>query len=186
VEFCITVDVMHGKEVISQQELWFLQFLPRSFKPLFQGSSAEQPQAVVVEGRQSTTKPQDRLLRLSGRDPIRWAATSKDYNPIHVSPLGAKLFGFSSVIAHGNHIVALALQQLVEGKTDLEKAAKALIWETDAPYDIEVKFLRPTTLPASLAVTWETRKDDSKSFDLQISSRDKLNVSTIVRPVVFE
>jgi acyl dehydratase len=186
VEFCITVDVMHGKEVISQQELWFLQFLPRSFKPLFQGSSAEQPQAVVVEGRQSTTKPQDRLLRLSGRDPIRWAATSKDYNPIHVSPLGAKLFGFSSVIAHGNHIVALALQQLVEGKTDLEKAAKALIWETDAPYDIEVKFLRPTTLPASLAITWETRKDDSKSFDLQISSRDKLNVSTIVRPVVFE
>jgi acyl dehydratase len=186
VEFCITVDVMHGKDKILQQELWFLQFLPRSFKPLFQETLREQTQVHVVEGHHSTTKSQDRVLRLSGRDPIRWAATSKDYNPIHVSPIGAKLFGFRSVIAHGNHVIALAVQQLVDGKADVEKAAKALIWEIDAPCEIEVKFLRPTTLPASLTVTWDTRKDVSKTLDLQICSRDKLNVSAVVRPAFTE
>jgi acyl dehydratase len=183
VEFCITVDVMHGKDKILQQELWFLQFLPKSFKPLFQDTPKEQPQVAAVEGRQSTSKSQDRVLRLSGRDPIRWAATSKDYNPIHVSPLGAKLFGFRSVVAHGNHVVALALQQLIDGKTDVEKAAGSFIWETDNPCEIEVKFLRPTTLPATLTVTWDNQKGDRKTFDLVISSRDKLNVSAVVRPV---
>lgn len=46
------------------------------------------------------------MARLSARSTRSWASFCKDYNPIHVSPLLARLLGLSGVIAHGNHIVA--------------------------------------------------------------------------------
>jgi acyl dehydratase len=186
VEFCITIDVRHGKETILKQDLWFLQSLPRFYKPIYQEAAADGVQLVAADVQQDRSKANGRALRISGRDPRRWAATSKDYNPIHVSAMGAKLFGFKSVIAHGNHVVALAVQQLVDAKTDEEKAAKARVWETDAAFEIEAKFLRPTTLPASLTADWSMQSGDQDAIALNVRGREKLNVTAVVRPTVTE
>jgi acyl dehydratase len=64
----------------------------------------------------------------------RYASVSGDYNPIHVHPLSAKLFGFPSAIAHGMWTKARCLAAL--GPT------------LPAALSVEVAFKRPIVLPA--------------------------------------
>ena len=67
----------------------------------------------------------------------RYARVSGDYNPIHLSALSAKLFGFPRAIAHGLWNKARALAAL-QGHLPA------------SGYSIEVRFQKPVLLPSNL------------------------------------
>ena len=62
----------------------------------------------------------------------RYAKVTGDYNPIHVSSLAAKLFGFKRAIAHGMWSVARAIEQLpkVDGPVRHDVAFKGPMFVT--------------------------------------------------------
>ncbi|MEL6349641.1 MAG: MaoC/PaaZ C-terminal domain-containing protein, partial [Myxococcota bacterium] len=64
----------------------------------------------------------------------KYARISGDYNPIHLSALTARPFGFRRAIIHGMWTKARCLAQL-----DLR-----------APCEIAVHFLRPASLPSAV------------------------------------
>lgn len=65
----------------------------------------------------------------------RYASLSGDYNPVHLHPLAARLFGFSSPIAHGMHLAGLAL------------AARERAGGRPAR-SLAIRFRKPVALPA--------------------------------------
>lgn len=88
--------------------------------------------------------------------PGRWSKVCGDYNPIHVSSLLAKLFGFPGKMAHGNHVVAKAISLI--GSHPKSAEMKGAWW-------IEMHFKRPMVLPIQLTVQldksqWRCVKDD--------------------------
>ncbi|MEJ4113245.1 MaoC/PaaZ C-terminal domain-containing protein [Corynebacterium kroppenstedtii] len=104
--------------------------------------------------------------RVSSSDIKKYAAVSGDKNPIHVSKLGAKLFGFPSTIAHGMWSAA-SLLSTVEGRVP-----------DRARYVVE--FGKPIILPASLAAyTSQHPHNNSHSYwDLRYTSaKDSSNVN---------
>ena len=66
----------------------------------------------------------------------RYASVSGDYNPIHIHPLSARLFGFPSAIAHGMWTKARCLAAL---ESRLPEA-----------FRVEVAFKRPILLPGKI------------------------------------
>jgi acyl dehydratase len=66
----------------------------------------------------------------------RYASVSGDFNPIHVHPLTARLFGFPTAIAHGMWTKARSLAALQGTLPDA--------------YTVEVSFRRPILLPATV------------------------------------
>jgi acyl dehydratase len=72
-----------------------------------------------------------------------YAAVSGDRNPIHMSRVGARAFGFPRPIAHGMWTTAHAVAAL-EGKLG-------------ATYTVDVAFKRPLPLPST--VSWRARRD---------------------------
>jgi len=67
----------------------------------------------------------------------RYASVSGDYNPIHIHPLSARLFGFPSAIAHGMWTKARCLAALEPRLPDA--------------FTVEVAFKRPILLPGKIA-----------------------------------
>ena len=61
---------------------------------------------------------------------------SGDYNPIHLWPWSARLFGFPGAIAHG--------------MWSLARCAATLASRTEGPCTLTARFLRPLVLPASV------------------------------------
>jgi MaoC like domain len=72
--------------------------------------------------------------RLAGDLGRRYAGVSGDHNPIHVSGLSARLFGFPSAIAHGMWTLARCLAAL-EGRLA-------------EPFTVSAAFRKPILLPA--------------------------------------
>ncbi|KAF7188366.1 3-hydroxyacyl-thioester dehydratase X [Pseudocercospora fuligena] len=165
VEFCITIEIIRESELVMLQELWFLQFLPTSTQPLYEAGDDRKTELDVPDPRRPWRTSGEVELKLNRKDPKRWAATSKDYNPIHVSRLGAKLFGFPSVIAHGNHIAALALECLRGDWTHCStfETAQHICWLSQEPFSIEMAFLRPLALPNRAIMHWESEGDETKT-----------------------
>src|ERR1700760_1083632 len=62
--------------------------------------------------KQSKLPAPNAILRISPGQIRRYAAVGGDHNPIHTNPIGAKLFGFPSVIAHGMFSAAAVLANL--------------------------------------------------------------------------
>jgi len=78
--------------------------------------------------------PASATWKLPGDLGRRYARVSGDFNPIHVHPLSARLFGFPGAIAHGMWTKArclAALEPVLPGA-----------------YTVEVAFKRPIVLPA--------------------------------------
>src|SRR5699024_9716609 len=71
----------------------------------------------------------------------RYAAVAGDVNPIHMSALSAKAFGFPRAIAHGMYTASRAF---TESRVDL---SRPLRWD--------VSFDAPVTLPGSVLVAYE-------------------------------
>jgi acyl dehydratase len=74
---------------------------------------------------------------LPGDTGRRYAALSGDYNPIHLWPWSARLFGFKEPIAHGMYSIAKA-QSFIE---------KSL---GDQVTSLEATFIKPTSLPGQV------------------------------------
>lgn len=83
-------------------------------------------------------------ISFSGSEPLKWAALCKDYNPIHLAGLAAKMFGLPGKLAHGNHVVAKAIQYLEDDQK--------MQWQREGSYSMEVHFKRPLVVPAVLTV----------------------------------
>ncbi|MEV0945295.1 MaoC/PaaZ C-terminal domain-containing protein [Rhodococcus sp. NPDC049939] len=111
-------------------------------------------------GPEPTSKPEPqnplRTLRVDQKTISRYAAVSGDRNPIHVSSLGAKAFGFPKTIAHGMWSAAAVLGS-VEGRIP------------DA-VTYSVRFGKPILLPATLNVYAEQSDD---GWDLSIKHPTK-------------
>ena len=76
----------------------------------------------------------------------RYAAVSGDVNPIHLSAVSAKAFGFPRAIAHGMYTASRAF---TESRVDL---SRPLRWD--------VTFDAPVTLPGTVLVAYEDDPDE--------------------------
>ncbi|MBO0866182.1 MAG: dehydratase, partial [Mycobacterium sp.] len=85
--------------------------------------------------KQPKLPPPNAILRITPGQIRRYATVGGDHNPIHTNPIGAKLFGFPTVIAHGMFTAAAVLVSL-EGRIP------------DA-VTYSVRFAKPVVLPAS-------------------------------------
>lgn len=96
-------------------------------------------------------------LRVDQKIISRYAAVSGDRNPIHVSTLGAKAFGFPKTIAHGMWSAAAALRA-VEGKVP-------------GAVTYAVKFGKPVLLPATVNLY---ARRDADGWDIALRHPKKL------------
>ncbi|MGO4202562.1 MaoC/PaaZ C-terminal domain-containing protein [Rhodococcus sp. TAF43] len=123
VDFVSEVSV--GRELVWRQVSTFLKMHPTGA-----------PKEPKPEHPSEVPPPPTRTLRVDQRIISRYAAVSGDRNPIHVSALGAKAFGFPGTIAHGMWSAAAALQ-LLEGRLP-ERVTYS------------VRFGKPIVLPATV------------------------------------
>lgn len=98
-------------------------------------------------------------LRVTPEDIKVYAEASGDKNPIHVSNLGAKAFGFPGTIAHGMWSSAAMLQAL-----------EGLIPDA-VRYQID--FAKPVVLPASAAL-FTSQDEANGAWTLQLRKASKL------------
>jgi hypothetical protein len=54
----------------------------------------------------------EQIIDFPSDAPKAWSKGCNDINPIHMTSLAARLFGFPGKIAHGNHVVAIVTEQL--------------------------------------------------------------------------
>ena len=85
-----------------------------------------------------------------------YAKISGDYNPIHISKWGAKLFGFKRDIAHGFGVLAQALDQL---------ARVDHIPESEYPRTVDVVFKGPVYLGSHVSLK-QNKAQDPDRFDV--------------------
>lgn len=101
------------------------------------------------------------ILRVPASQGRRYAAVCKDYNPIHLHPLTAKLFGFPRAIAHGMWVLGRSIGELVD------------LFPIDAkedPCTLEVAFKRPVLLPSRILLTARTLSNDC--LDIAVTTTD--------------
>jgi acyl dehydratase len=122
-EFCLHASAGAGGEIWWEEETWFIA-------------------RTSQRGRRTPQRPPDPGYGTAERWVVpadagrRYARVSGDYNPIHLWPVTARLFGFPGAIAHG--------------MWSLARCAAALAPRTDGPCRVEARFLRPVVLPTTL------------------------------------
>ncbi len=82
---------------------------------------------------------------------LRYAQISGDYNPIHLHPLTARLFGFPRAIAHGMWTKARCLAALEE--------------QLPPAFEVDVQFKLPILLPACVSLNY-TQQDETLNFSV--------------------
>ncbi|MDF0529874.1 MaoC/PaaZ C-terminal domain-containing protein [Tsukamurella sp. 8F] len=119
--------------------------------------------------KQAKPGPPDAYLSVDGGLIRRYASVSGDRNPIHMSPLGGKAFGFPSSIAHGAWTAA-AILRLVEGR--IPDAAT-----------YTVRFGKPVVLPARIALY--SKQTDDNGWEIVARDRKKgfPHVTGVVTPL---
>ncbi|MEQ1438312.1 MaoC/PaaZ C-terminal domain-containing protein [Fontimonas sp. SYSU GA230001] len=97
----------------------------------------------------------------------RYAPVGHDFNPIHLTPLAARLFGFKRHIAHGMwslaHCAALLEAELPQ-----------------APRELAVQFKQPLFLPGRVTLKFR-RGGDGIEFALLASRADKVHLTGSLR-----
>lgn len=121
----IITDINVGNDVAWHQVTTFLHQQRTSLSDEPKPPPAKQPKL----------GPPNAVLRVTPGQIRRYASAGGDHNPIHTSSVGAKLFGFPTVIAHGMFSAAAVLAN-IEGTLP------------DA-LDYSVRFGKPMLLPAS-------------------------------------
>ncbi|OAA36398.1 Ricin B lectin [Beauveria brongniartii RCEF 3172] len=155
--------------VIFKQVGAVLAHLPRDTKPLYRDLS---PTAAVDGDGDGEKEPgqepawmsaDGEIVELGMRAPKKWAALCRDYNPIHMSSILARAFGFPGKIAHGNHALARAVELIARdpsrvmtpGPNTADKAVLLLSRSDtgkETPSALEVQFKRPMVLPSRLGL----------------------------------
>jgi len=96
----------------------------------------------------------------------RYARVSGDYNPIHLSDITAKLFGFKQAIAHGMWSKARCLAALEEQLPE-------------AGYSVDVNFHRPLFLPADV-LFFTKQLVGEKQFSLYNQQGDQAHLDGLI------
>ncbi|MDC8832747.1 MaoC family dehydratase [Alteromonas gilva] len=130
------------------------------------------PGLAGYEGRNQPASEEEHdvaLFSFSPADVRRYAWISGDVNPIHLSTLTARLFGFKRAIAHGmftsgRAIAALDAQQPLSGEA------------------LSIYFKRPMLLPADAQLRAGPRAS-SQSFSLQ-STRQADHAETFIEGII--
>ncbi|WP_420751776.1 MaoC/PaaZ C-terminal domain-containing protein [Rhodococcus sp. O3] len=122
----VITEISVGREPVWRQTSTFLHQQRTSLS----GAPKPEPEPQVIPPVPTST------LRVERKTIDRYAAVSGDRNPIHVSTLGAKAFGFPRTIAHGMWSAAAALRA-VEGRVP-DKVTYS------------VRFGKPVLLPATV------------------------------------
>jgi acyl dehydratase len=121
----VVTDVSVGNEVAWHQVTTFLHQQRTSLSDEPKPPPQKQPKLPSPKA----------ILRISPGQIRRYAAVGGDHNPIHTSSVGAKLFGFPTVIAHGMFSAAAVLANIEAGLPDA--------------VTYSVRFGKPLLLPAS-------------------------------------
>jgi acyl dehydratase len=106
-------------------------------------------------------------VRLPADAGRRYARVSGDANPIHLHPIGARLFGYRRPIGHGWWLLARTL------------AALALD-EPRSPATVDAKFLRPAWLPSDAEARARTTRGET-FFSLVDRADGKARIEGSVR-----
>lgn len=121
----VVTDVSVGNDLAWHQVTTFLHQQRTSLS----GEPKPPPQ------KQPKLPPPNAVLRVTPGQIRRYAAVGGDHNPIHTNPIGARLFGFPTVIAHGMFSAAAVLANIEGTLPDAVSYA--------------VRFGKPMALPAS-------------------------------------
>jgi acyl dehydratase len=121
----LVTDVSVGNEVAWHQVTTFLHQQRTSLSDEPKPPPQKQPKLPAPNA----------ILRISPGQIRRYAAVGGDHNPIHTNSVGAKLFGFPTVIAHGMFSAAAVL-------ANIEAAIPDAV-------TYSVRFGKPVLLPAS-------------------------------------
>ena len=106
--------------------------------------------------KQPKLPPPNAVLRITPGQIRRYAAVGGDHNPIHTNPIGAKLFGFPTVIAHGMYSAAAVLGN-IEG-------------QLPESVSYSVRFGKPVVLPATAGLYVDRVQD---GWDLVVRNISK-------------
>jgi acyl dehydratase len=98
----------------------------------------------------------------------RYAKVSGDVNPIHLSGLTAKAFGFKRAIAHGMWVKARVLGALSGRLPDA--------------FAVDVSFRKPLFLPSTVTLATE-RRDGGWDFAVRNATSDTEHVLGTIRPL---
>lgn len=127
---------MVGRARVGDELVWEgrSSYLARAAQPksTSEGSAPGRP-----ERAEATLPPVSQLWRLPGDLGRQYAAVSGDVNPIHLSAVTARLFGFKRPIIHGMWTHARALAGLGGRLPD--------------SYTVQVKFTKPILLPGKVS-----------------------------------
>ncbi|KAA8959056.1 MaoC/PaaZ C-terminal domain-containing protein [Mycobacterium sp.] len=118
--------------------------------------------------KQPKLPPPKAILQITPGRIRRYAAVGGDHNPIHTSRIGARLFGFPNVIAHGMFSAAAVLR-ILEGRIP------------DA-VQYSVRFAKPVVLPASAGLYVE-KIDDGWNLTLRHLTRGYPHLTAALRPL---
>lgn len=110
--------------------------------------------------------PPNAILRISPGQIRRYASISGDHNPIHTTPIGAKLFGFPTVIAHGMFSAAAVLANIEA--------------QIPAAVRYSVKFGKPVVLPATAGL-YVDRVSDGWDISMRNLSKGYPHLTGTVR-----
>lgn len=105
--------------------------------PVARSKSGKKP---APDGSEPDWGPPIAQWAVAGNAGRRFAGPSGDWNPIHVSALTARLFGYPRAIAHGMFSAARCLALLQEGLP------------ADAPLALDLRFKRPLLIPGKVAL----------------------------------
>ena len=121
----VVTDVSVGNDIAWQQVTTFLHQQRTSLSDEPKPPPEKQPKF----------PPPNTVLRITPGQIRQYAAVGGDHNPIHTNPIGAKLFGFPTVIAHGMYSAAAVLGN-IEG-------------QLPESVSYSVRFGKPVVLPAT-------------------------------------
>jgi acyl dehydratase len=112
--------------------------------------------------------PPNAILSITPGQIRSYASIGGDHNPIHTNSIGAKLFGFPTVIAHGMFSAAAVLANI----------------EAQLPDAVEytVRFGKPVLLPAKVGL-YVTRTTDGWELALRNLSKGYPHLSATVSPL---
>ncbi|WP_161499881.1 MaoC/PaaZ C-terminal domain-containing protein [Rhodoferax sp. TS-BS-61-7] len=128
--FAIHTTLSTGGSVAWRETSTFLSPLARS----------KSGKKTAADGGEPDWGPPIAQWAVAGNAGRRFAGPSGDWNPIHVSELTARLFGYPRAIAHGMFSAARCLALL---QRDLP---------ADAPLALDLRFKRPLLIPGQVAL----------------------------------
>lgn len=125
----------------------------------------------AATGIDAAALPERAVWRLGAGTGRRYAGVSGDANPIHLSALSAKAFGFPRAIAHGMYTAARAVA-----------AVGPMVPER---HRIAVQFAKPLLLPSTAVLRSQAVGERGQGVDLAVTGKDasRVHMTGVVRPL---